>query len=63
MGWVNCPAEVLVIKPNENAARVDRADDAVPASGARRLVDDAASKVRLLRNDQMSATQLGELRD
>lgn len=62
MGWVNCPVEVLVIKPNEKA-RVDRADDAVPASGARRLVDDAASKVRLLRNDQMSATQLGELRD
>lgn len=50
---------MLVVEPDEQAAGVYRADDAVPASSPRRPVDDAASKVGLLRNNHVNVPFAG----
>jgi hypothetical protein len=59
IGRVDGAAVVPVIEPDEHAAGVYRADDAVPASSPRRSVDHTTSEVGLLRSDHWSVPFLG----
>jgi hypothetical protein len=61
IGLVDRAAVVLVIEPDEHAAGVYRADDAVPASSPRRPVDYAPPEVGLLRNDHWTVPFFGNL--